>query len=172
MTLSLDTIVSLAKRRGLIFQSSEIYGGLASTFDYGPLGVALKRNVKDAWWRAMIEERDDIEPLDASILMHPKVWEASGHVENFNDPMIDCKSCRKRFRADHLWVANIVGPEGENWGQVGTFNSGAPEEVPAMAQKKKFKKKLRPKVRKSSRSLCRTLAMPPRHVARNVATRT
>jgi glycyl-tRNA synthetase len=98
----MDAIVSLCKRRGLIFQSSEIYGGLASTWDYGPLGVELKRNVKDAWWRAMIYERDDIEGLDAAILMHPQAWVASGHVANFSDPLVDCKSCKRRFRQDHL----------------------------------------------------------------------
>lgn len=102
MALTMDTIVSLCKRRGLIFQSSEIYGGLASTWDYGPLGVELKRNVKDAWWRSMVYERDDIEGLDAAILMHPQAWVASGHVGNFSDPLVDCKDCRRRFREDHL----------------------------------------------------------------------
>jgi len=93
-------IVSLAKRRGFIFQSSEIYGGLNSCWDYGPLGVELKRNVKDAWWRAMVHTRDDIVGLDASILMHPKVWETSGHVSSFTDPLVDCKVCKARFRED------------------------------------------------------------------------
>jgi glycyl-tRNA synthetase len=100
--LTLDTLVSLAKRRGIIYPSSEIYGGFASTYDYGPLGVELKRNVKDAWWRAMVRERTDIVGLDASILMAPAVWEASGHVSNFTDPMVDCKECKHRFRADDL----------------------------------------------------------------------
>ena len=99
---SLDTIVNLAKRRGIAFQSSEIYGGLRSTWDYGPLGVELKDNVKRAWWKAMVQERDDVVGLDASILMHPKVWEASGHVESFTDPLVECLSCHHRFRADHL----------------------------------------------------------------------
>lgn len=102
MAVTMDAIVSLAKRRGLIFQSSEIYGGLASTWDYGPIGVELKRNVKEAWWRAMIYERDDIEGLDAAILMHPEAWVASGHVSSFSDPLVDCKSCKKRWRQDHL----------------------------------------------------------------------
>src|SRR5689334_16328750 len=102
MPVTMDAIVSLCKRRGLIFQSSEIYGGLASTWDYGPLGVELKRNVKDAWWRAMVYERDDIEGLDAAILMHPQAWVASGHVANFSDPLVDCKVCKRRFRQDHL----------------------------------------------------------------------
>jgi len=98
----MSTIVSLCKRRGFIFQSSEIYGGLNSCWDYGPLGVELKRNVKEAWWRAMITNRRDIVGLDASILMHPKVWEASGHLAGFTDPLVDCKKCKERFRADHL----------------------------------------------------------------------
>ena len=96
----MDKLVSLCKRRGFIFQSSEIYGGTGSVWDYGPLGVELKRNVKDAWWRTMVHERDDIEGLDAAILMHPKVWEASGHVENFTDPLVECRNCKRRFRAD------------------------------------------------------------------------
>jgi glycyl-tRNA synthetase len=90
-TTLMDKLVSLAKRRGFVFQSSEIYGGLGSVWDYGPLGVELKRNVKDRWWRAMVHARDDIEGLDAAILMHPKVWEASGHVSGFTDPLVDCK---------------------------------------------------------------------------------
>jgi len=98
----MSTIVSLCKRRGFIFQSSEIYGGLNSCWDYGPLGVELKRNVKDAWWRSMVTNRRDIVGLDAAILMHPKVWESSGHLAGFTDPMVDCKSCKERFRADHL----------------------------------------------------------------------
>ena len=99
---TLEKIVSLAKRRGFIFQSSEIYGGLNGCWDYGPLGVELLRNVKDAWWRFMTY-RDDVEGLDASILMHPRVWEASGHVENFTDPMVDCKQCKSRYRLDVLY---------------------------------------------------------------------
>jgi glycyl-tRNA synthetase len=101
-TTTMDKIVSLAKRRGFIFQSSEIYGGLNSCWDYGPLGVELKNNVKQAWRRKVIQERDDMVGLDASILMHPRVWEASGHVAGFSDPMVDCKACKQRFRADHL----------------------------------------------------------------------
>lgn len=101
-TTVMDKLVSLAKRRGFVFQSSEIYGGLNSCYDYGPLGVELKKNIKELWWRAMIYERDDIEGLDASILMHPRVWEASGHVEGFTDPMVDCKDCKMRFRADEI----------------------------------------------------------------------
>ena len=96
-----EKIVSLSKRRGFIFQSSEIYGGLNGCYDYGPLGVELLRNIKEAWWKEMTF-REDIEGLDASILMHPKVWEASGHVEHFTDPLVDCKECKARFRADQL----------------------------------------------------------------------
>jgi glycyl-tRNA synthetase len=98
----MDSIVSLCKRRGFIFPGSDIYGGLQGTYDFGPLGVELKRNVKDAWWRACVLERDDMEGLDASILMHPKTWEASGHVANFTDPMCDCMLSKKRYRADHI----------------------------------------------------------------------
>jgi glycyl-tRNA synthetase len=96
----MDKLVSLTKRRGYVFQSSEIYGGTGSVWDYGPLGVELKRNLKDRWWSTMVHQRDDIEGLDAAILMHPRVWEASGHVEGFTDPLIECKSCHRRFRAD------------------------------------------------------------------------
>ncbi len=99
---SLETLVSLAKRRGYVFQSSEIYGGTGSVWDYGPLGVELKRNVQEAWWSAMVHQRDDIEGLDSSILMHPRVWEASGHVEGFTDPLVECKKCNKRFRQDQM----------------------------------------------------------------------
>jgi glycyl-tRNA synthetase len=97
----MDKLVSLCKRRGYVFQSSEIYGGTGSVWDYGPLGVELKNNVKRAWWRAMVHERDDIEGLDAAILMHPRVWEASGHVEGFTDPLVECRNCHRRFRADN-----------------------------------------------------------------------
>ncbi|HEU4800731.1 MAG TPA: glycine--tRNA ligase [Gemmatimonadales bacterium] len=102
----MDKIVSLCKRRGFVFQSSEIYGGLGSVWDYGPLGVELKKNVKDRWWRAMVQARDDIEGLDAAILMHPKVWEASGHVAGFTDPLVDCRTCKSRFRADKIQESN------------------------------------------------------------------
>jgi glycyl-tRNA synthetase len=106
---TMDKIVSLSKRRGFVFQSSEIYGGLNGCWDYGPLGVELLRNVKEQWWQAMTF-REDVEGLDASILMHPKVWEASGHVENFTDPMVDCKECKARFRADQIEDAMCGNP--------------------------------------------------------------
>jgi glycyl-tRNA synthetase len=100
--VTMDKIVALAKRRGFVFPSSEIYGGLGSTYDYGHYGVLLKQNVKDAWWRSMLLERDDIVALDSAILQHPRVWEASGHLAGFTDPLVDCKTCGQRFRADHL----------------------------------------------------------------------
>ncbi|HOT95637.1 MAG TPA: glycine--tRNA ligase [bacterium] len=97
---TLDKIISLCRRRGFIFQSSEIYGGLNACYDYGPLGVELKRNIKDFWWNWMVRRRRDVVGLDAAILMAPRVWEASGHVAGFTDPMVDCKVCKRRFRAD------------------------------------------------------------------------
>jgi len=100
--VSMDKIVSLCKRRGFVFQSSEIYGGLASCWDYGPLGAELKRNVKDAWWKAIVQERDDVVGIDASIMMHPQVWKASGHIDSFSDPLVECKSCHLRWRADEI----------------------------------------------------------------------
>jgi len=106
---TMDKLVSLAKRRGFVFQSSEIYGGLGSVWDYGPLGVELKRNIKERWWRSMVHERQDIEGLDAAILMHPKVWEASGHVSGFTDPLVDCKHCKNRFRADDPRIKGTPG---------------------------------------------------------------
>lgn len=100
--VTMEKIAALCKRRGFIFPGSDIYGGLANTWDYGPLGVELKRNVKDLWWRMFVHQRRNIVGLDAGILMHPRVWEASGHVESFNDPLVDCRTCKSRFRADHL----------------------------------------------------------------------
>src|SRR3954470_21281962 len=100
--VTMDKIVALAKRRGFIFPSSEIYGGIGSTYDYGHYGVLLKTNVKNEWWRAMIGERNDIVALDSAILQHPRVWEASGHLEGFTDPLVDCRTCGLRFRADNL----------------------------------------------------------------------
>jgi glycyl-tRNA synthetase len=108
----MEKLVSLCKRRGFIFQSSEIYGGLTSCWDYGPLGVELKRNIKNIWWHDIITSRPDVVGMDASILMHPKVWEASGHVKNFHDPLIDCKQCKTRFRADkgiHYYKCQACG---------------------------------------------------------------
>src|SRR5262245_35337411 len=100
--VTMDKIVSLCKRRGIIFPASEIYGGIANTYDYGHYGVLLKRNVVDAWWQAMIGDRDDIVALDSAIIQHPKTWEASGHLAGFTHPLVDCRTCKQRFRADHL----------------------------------------------------------------------
>jgi glycyl-tRNA synthetase len=123
---SLDLIVALAKRRGFIFPSSEIYGGLGSCYDYGPLGVELKRNVKEAWWREMVHLRDDIVGLDCSIIMHPRVWEASGHVSNFNDPLVQCAHCGLRVRQDHLDQVTEKCPKSESkqhtFGEARSFN--------------------------------------------------
>ncbi|MBN1585425.1 glycine--tRNA ligase [Candidatus Uhrbacteria bacterium] len=109
---SMERIVSLCKRRGFIFPGSDIYGGLGSTYDYGPLGVLLKNNVRNAWWKAVVQKRDDVVGLDSAILMHPRTWEASGHLQGFTDPLVDCKSCRKRFRADHLLEARSAEMKG------------------------------------------------------------
>ncbi len=113
---SFDKLISLAKRRGFIFQSSEIYGGINACYDYGPLGVELKRNVKEAWWQAMTRQHDNIVGLDAAILMHPKVWEASGHVSGFTDPLVDCKKCKSRFREDTMPAENVASRKCPNCG--------------------------------------------------------
>ncbi len=111
----MDKLVSLCKRRGFIFQSSEVYGGLNGCWDYGPLGVELLRNIKDSWWKAMTY-REDVEGIDASILMHPRVWEASGHVDGFTDPMIDCRNCKARFRDDTLTEDQLEAGQCPNCG--------------------------------------------------------
>jgi glycyl-tRNA synthetase len=103
--VTMDKIVSLSKRRGFVFQSSEIYGGIGSSYDYGHYGVLLKNNVKGQWWRAMLQERDDVVALDSAIIQHPQTWVASGHLAGFTDPLIDCRTCKLRFRADHLDVS-------------------------------------------------------------------
>jgi glycyl-tRNA synthetase len=117
---SLDVLVSLAKRRGFVFGGSDIYGGIAGFWDYGPLGVELRNNIKAAWWRSMVRLRDDIEGIDAAIIMNPRVWEASGHVAGFSDPMVDCRNCKHRFRASDLKgpPADIACPD---CGQKGTL---------------------------------------------------
>ncbi|MDD9951526.1 MAG: glycine--tRNA ligase [Zetaproteobacteria bacterium] len=99
---AMSRLISLCKRRGFVFQSSEIYGGLKSAYDYGPLGVELKRNIASIWWRDMVSKRENVYGLDASIMMHPKVWQASGHLDNFSDPLVDCLNCKERFRADKV----------------------------------------------------------------------
>ncbi len=117
-----EEIVSLAKRRGFVFQSSEIYGGLNGFFDYGPLGVELRKNIKDAWWEDMVRRRDDVVGLDSSIIMNPKVWQASGHVDGFTDPMVDCKESKMRYRADQLFAAEVK-VEGESIGWISLLES-------------------------------------------------
>ena len=121
---TMEKISALSKRRGFVYPGSDIYGGLANTWDYGPLGAELKRNVKDLWWRTFVHRRRDVVGLDAGILMHPRVWEASGHVVNFNDPLVDCKTCKSRFRADHL-IEERLGQHAEG---------KAPAEMTAMLQ--------------------------------------
>lgn len=105
--VTMDKLVSLCKRRGFVFQSSEIYGGLSSAWDYGPLGVELKKRIQNFWWKEMTQLNDNIVGIDAAIMMHPKVWEASGHIENFTDPLVDCKKCKQRFRADQIPKENL-----------------------------------------------------------------
>ncbi len=124
--LTMDTLVSLCKRRGFVYQSSEIYGGLASAWDYGPLGVELKNNIQRFWWKQMTQLHDDIVGLDAAILMHPRVWEASGHVENFHDPLVECRNCHNRFRTDaipeELWAKRQCPECGGPLGEPRQFN--------------------------------------------------
>jgi glycyl-tRNA synthetase len=128
----MDDIISLCKRRGFIFQSSEIYGGINGFYDYGPLGVELRKNIKDAWWNDMVHGREDIVGQDASIIMHPNVWKASGHIDSFSDPMVDCKESKMRYRADHLLWAPVV-VNGETIGYVSTLEG---PEAQADAEKK------------------------------------
>ena len=118
----IDEIVALAKRRGFVFQSSEIYGGLNGFFDYGPLGVELRKNIKDAWWEDMVRRRDDMVGLDSGIIMNPKVWQASGHVDGFTDPMVDCKESKMRYRADQLF-ASEVRVDGDSLGWISLIES-------------------------------------------------
>jgi len=98
----MEDLVSLCARRGFIFPSSEIYGGINGFWDYGPLGTELKQNLKALWWQRVVRERPDVEGIDSAIIAHPRTWEASGHVEHFSDPMVDCKTCKRRFRADQI----------------------------------------------------------------------
>jgi glycyl-tRNA synthetase len=128
----MEKLVSLCKRRGFIFQSSEIYGGTGSVWDYGPLGVELQRNVKEAWWRAMVHVRDDIEGLDAAILMHPRVWEASGHVAGFVDPLVDCRTCKSRFRADQIATAQCPRKPSKHPGEHDDCNLTEPRQFNLM----------------------------------------
>jgi len=139
----MDDLVALCARRGFVFPSSEIYGGINGFWDYGPLGVELKNNLKAAWWQAVVRERDDVEGIDSSIICHPRTWEASGHVEHFSDPMVDCRACKKRFRADQLDDAGPCpareGTSEHDWTDPRRFNLmlqtriGASEDAAAVA---------------------------------------
>ena len=135
----METVVSLCRRRGFIFQSSEIYGGINGFFDYGPLGVELRKNIKDAWWHNFVQTRDDVVGLDASIVMNPKVWEASGHVGGFSDPMVDCKESKMRYRADHIFFSEVK-VDGEIIGYVSVLED-AEMETTAQDAAEKMKRK-------------------------------
>ncbi len=138
--VTMDNLVALAKRRGFVFQSSEIYGGLNGFFDYGPLGVELKKNIRDCWWNDMVRRRDDIVGIESSIIMHPKVWEASGHVAGFTDPLVDCKVSKQRFRADQLFFSPVV-VDGKTVGYVSALESEkTTEDLQAAAETFKRKK--------------------------------
>ncbi len=126
---SMEKIVSLCKRRGFVYPSSEIYGGLSATWDYGPLGSELKNNIQQSWWKAMVRKHDNIVGLDAAIMMHPRTWEASGHVENFSDPLVDCKDCKTRFREDHLE---------ELWKEKGITDGSCPECKGTLTEARQF----------------------------------
>ena len=135
----MESIVSLSKRRGFVFQSSEIYGGYNGFFDFGPLGIELKKNIRDCWWDDMVRRRDDIVGIESSIIMHPKVWQASGHVDGFTDPLVDCKVSKQRFRADQLFFAAVV-VGGETKGYVSALESeDTVGELQAAAEKMKRK---------------------------------
>jgi glycyl-tRNA synthetase len=138
----MDTLVALCKRRGFVFPSSEIYGGLNGFFDYGPLGAELRRNIRNAWWEDMVHRRDDIVGVDCSIISHPKVWEASGHIQGFTDPMVDCKESKQRYRADQLFFAPVV-VAGETIGYISLLegdNMQAEADEKALALKRKLAK--------------------------------
>ncbi len=135
---SLDCIVSLAKRRGFIFPDSEIYGGMANSWDYGPLGVILKNNIKKAWWRFFVQEHPDMVGIDSPIIMNPKVWEASGHIQNFTDPLVECKQCHHRFRADHLLEAKSAEPKHERENMPNSRSIPCPDCAGEMTDVKQF----------------------------------
>lgn len=137
---AMDDVINVCKRRGFIFQSSDVYGGFAGFFDYGPLGVELRQNIKQAWWKDMVHRRDDIVGLDSSIISSPEVWKASGHVAGFSDPMVDCKESKLRYRADQLfWGRAEV--DGETIGYVSVLESGTME-AEALATAEKMKRKM------------------------------
>ena len=137
----MDDVINVCKRRGFIFQSSDVYGGFAGFFDYGPLGVELRKNIKDAWWKDMVHRRDDIVGLDSSIISSPEVWKASGHIAGFSDPMVDCKESKLRYRADQLFWAKAE-VDGETLGYVSILeNIGMQEDAMQMAERLKKKSK-------------------------------
>src|SRR5947209_3025974 len=136
----MEAIVSIAKRRGFVFPSSEIYGGINGFFDYGPLGVELKKNIRDCWWNDMVRRREDIVGIETSIIMHSKVWEASGHVAGFTDPLVDCKVSKQRYRADQLFFSEVI-VDGQIVGYVSALESErTTEELQEAAEKFKRKK--------------------------------
>ncbi len=138
----MDKLVALCKRRGFIFQSSEIYGGVNGFWDYGPLGVELKRNIKDHWWNTVVRQRDDMVGVDCSIIMNPRVWEASGHVTNFNDPLVDCKGCKARYRADKVFTVEVK--DGENVLLLAGVDADTPDQArPAAIEKANSKTRRR-----------------------------
>jgi glycyl-tRNA synthetase len=144
----MEAIVALCKRRGFVFQSSEIYGGLNGFFDYGPLGAELKKNIRDCWWSDMVRRRDDIVGIESSIIMHPKVWEASGHVAGFTDPLVDCRASKQRFRADQLFFSKVV-VDGRTAGYVSALESDRTaedlqERAEAFKRRKAIQGKLEP----------------------------
>src|SRR6186713_2893254 len=144
--VSMDSIVALAKRRGFIFPSSEIYGGINGFFDYGPLGAELKKNIRDCWWNDMVRRREDVVGIETSIIMHPKVWEASGHVAGFTDPLVDCKVSKQRFRAVQLFFAPVV-IDGKTAGYVSVLESEkTAEELQVAAEAFKRKKAIQGKL--------------------------
>jgi glycyl-tRNA synthetase len=144
--VSMETLVSLCKRRGFIFPSSEIYGGINGFFDYGPLGAELKKNIRDCWWNDMVRRRDDIVGIETSIIMHPKVWEASGHVAGFTDPLVDCRASKQRYRADQLFFAQVV-VDGRTVGYVSALESErTAEELQEAAESFKRKKAIQGKL--------------------------
>ena len=146
----MERIVALCKRRGFIFPSSEIYGGFNGFFDYGPLGAELKKNIRDCWWNDMVRRRDDIVGLESSIIMHPKVWEASGHVAGFTDPLVDCKVSKQRYRADQLFFAPVV-VDGKTIGYVSALESErTAEELQSAAENSSARKRSREKSSRSS----------------------
>src|SRR5271170_4768001 len=138
--VSMETLVALAKRRGFVFPSSEIYGGINGFFDYGPMGAELKKNIRDCWWDDMVRRRDDVVGIESSIIMNSKVWEASGHVAGFTDPLVDCKVSKQRYRADQLFFAEVV-VDGKTVGYVsvleGEDTAGALQEAAESLKRKR-----------------------------------